>query len=316
MTTFAALLISLPSGNATLRMRVWRTLKSAGGGVLRDGVYVFPTEAPLDSTLADVEAEIKAAGGFAMTVELHLKTPEQMAHVRALFDRTKEYAALMASTSSAIASLKRRGKRKGSTLVQRLRRSFDDLVKIDYFPGQAQLQAKAAISNLGREAQLLFSDGEPRSARRSIRALDAEKYHNRTWVTRTDLWIDRIACVWLIKRFIDENAKFIWMDHPRKRPKGSVGFDFDGAQFSHIDNKVTFEVLLTSFGLDSDPGLVSLAQAIHYLDVGGIPVADAKGLEIILRGVKEKSRTDNRFSQEAVKVFDFVYAGYRKNEEA
>ena len=124
MNKFITLLISLPTGNSTLRMRMWRALKNTGGGVLRDGVYVFPLEAALGSVLADVEAEIKAAGGFAMTVELSVKTPEQLEQVRKLFDRTRQYGALVASARAAMTTLKRLGKRKADTLVLRLRRSL------------------------------------------------------------------------------------------------------------------------------------------------------------------------------------------------
>ena len=311
MTAFNALLISLPTGNATLRMRVWRALKSTGGGVLRDGVYVFPLEGPHASVLAGVETQIKAAGGFAMTVDLSLKTPQQLEHVRKLFDRSNEYAALVAGATAALSGLKRLGKRKAATLVQRLRRSFDEIVEIDYYPGQARLQAKDAISTLEREAERLFSGGEPHSARRRIRALDHARYRNRTWTTRKDLWMDRIACVWLIKRFIDRKARFVWIDRPRDRPRGSVGFDFDGAEFTHVENRVTFEVLLTSFGLDGDPALAALARAVHFLDVGGIPVGDAKGLETIIRGVKAKASSDDEFATQASKVLDYFYSASR-----
>ena len=311
MTAFNSLLISLPTGNSTLRMRVWRALKNTGGGVLRDGVYVFPLEGRHGSVLDGVETQIKAAGGFAMTVELNLKTPEQLAHVRKLFDRSNEYAALVASTTAALARLKRLGKRKTETLVQRLRRSFDEIAEIDYYPGQAQLQAKDAVSTLEREAERLFSDGEPHAAKRRIRTLDRARYRNRTWATRKDLWIDRIACVWLIKRFIDSKARFVWIDGPRGRPKGSIGFDFDGAEFTHVENRVTFEVLLTSFGLAGDPSLAALAQAVHFLDIGGIPVGDAKGLETIIRGIKAKGPSDDDLAKEASKVLDYFYSASR-----
>ncbi len=310
MNKFITLLISLPTGNSTLRMRVWRALKNTGGGVLRDGVYVFPLEAALGSVLADVEAEIKAAGGFAMTVELSVKTPEQLEQVRKLFDRTRQYGALVASARAAMTTLKRLGKRKADTLVLRLRRSLDEVVKIDYYAGQAQVQARDAILTLEREAQRLFAAGEPHAAKRSIRRLDVGKYRNRSWATRSDLWVDRIACVWLIKRFIDKNAQFVWIDRPRDRPKGSIGFDFDGAEFTHVENRVTFEVLLTSFGLNGDPALAALGQAVHVLDIGGIPVDDAKGLETILRGIKGKAHDDSEFATEASRVLDYFYSAH------
>jgi hypothetical protein len=78
---------------------------------------------------------------------------------------------------------------------------------------------------------------------------------------------------------------------------------------------VTFEVLLTSFGLESDEALASIGHAVHALDIGGIPVADAKGLETILRGIQAKARSDNKMALEAMKVFDLFYSAY-KHERA
>lgn len=310
MTAFLALMTSLPTGNSTLRMRVWRALKNTGCGVLRDGVYILPVEAPQAAALAATESEVKAAGGFAMTVEMNLKTSAQLEHVRKLFDRGEEYGTLVARIHAAIAALQRLGKRKADTLVQRLRRSLEELFEVDFYPGSAQLQAKDAMATLEREAQRLRSPGEPHPAKRKVRRLDLAKYRNRTWATRKDLWVDRLASVWLIKRFIDRNAKFVWIDRPRDRPKGSIGFDFDGAQFTHVEGRVTFEVLLTCFGLDDDPALASIGHAVHFLDVGGIPVADAKGLETMLRGIRAKARGDDETVLEANKVFDFFYSAY------
>jgi hypothetical protein len=282
---------------------------------LRDGVYLLPAEAPRAAALAETESEVKAAGGFAMTVELNIKTAAQLEHVRKLFDRSREYGALVNRISAAKVSLQRLGKRKADTLVQRLRRAFEELVEIDFYPGHAQLQSKEAMSVLEREAQRLFSEGEPHPSKAKVRRLDPKKYRNRTWATRKNLWVDRLASIWLIRRFIDVNADFVWIDRPRDRPKGSIGFDFDGAQFTHVESRVTFEVLLTSFGLDNDEALASIGHAVHALDIGGIPVADAKGLETILRGIQAKARSDDKMALEAMKVFDLFYSAY-KHERA
>ena len=307
---FLALLTSLPTGNSTLRMRVWRALKASGCGVLRDGVYLLPVDAPGAAALADAEAEIKAAGGFAMTVQMDFKAPGQVEHVRRLFDRGEEYAGLLAKAGAARAALRRLGKRRADTLIQRLRRSLAELAAIDFYPGQAQRQAKDAMSALEDDVGKLFSTGEPRSSKRRLRRLDPADYRDRVWVTRKDLWVDRLASVWLIRRFIDKKARFVWIDSPRSRPRGSLGFDFDGAEFTHVGGRVTFEVLLGTFGLDGDAALVSIGHAVHFLDVGGIPATDARGLETVLRGIKAKSRSDDETAMEAGKVFDHFYSAY------
>ena len=225
-----------------------------------------------------------------------------------MFDRSGHYGALIRETAAARASLARLGLRKAQTLVQRQQRSFDKLSQIDFFPGQARRQAAEAIAALERRFREAYAHGEPRPSRKRLRQLDAVRYQNRIWATRKDPWVDRLASAWLIKRFVDRHARFVWIDKPRNRPRKAIGFDFDGAQFTHARNRVTFEVLLASFGLDSDPALAAIGAAVRFLDVGGIPVADAKGLETVLRGAREKARGDDQLLSEAMRIFDFFYS--------
>ncbi|TMH41442.1 MAG: chromate resistance protein [Betaproteobacteria bacterium] len=310
MNTLSALVLSLPTHNSTIRMRVWRALKDTGCGVLRDGVYVLPEDAAGAAVLRKMETDIQTAGGFAMTVDLKLKSAAQTAAVRELFNRSADYGALTQKIGTVSKTLLRLGHRKAQTAVQRLQRSFDKLSEIDFFPGQAKLQAAEAIAALKRSLQEAYSCGEPRASRKRLRLVDKTRYQKRVWATRKAPWVDRLASAWLIKRFVDRDARFVWIESPRQRPRQAVGFDFDGAEFSHVDNRITFEVLLTSFGLDHDPALTALGAVVHFLDVGGIPVADAKGLETMLRGIKEKARSDDALLAEAMRIFDHFYSAY------
>ena len=316
MTALQALVLSLPTRDSTIRMRVWRALKDAGCGVLRDGVYVLPAASAGGAVLAAMEAEVRAAGGFAMTLELRPRTAEQRAQLRRLFDRSAEYGALVREVRAAQAALPRLGPRKAQTALQRLRRAFERLARIDFFPGQAKRQAGDALAVLERRLRETFSGGEPRASGRRLRALDPARYRGRVWATRKDPWVDRLASAWLIKRFIDPAAKFVWIGAPRERPRKAVGFDFDGAEFTHIGNRVTFEVLLASFGLDRDPAAAAIGAAVHFLDSGGIPNGDARGLETLLRGIKEKARDDDALLAEAMRVLDHFYSAYAQPRAA
>ena len=89
-----------------------------------------------------------------------------------------------------------------------------------------------------------------------------------------------------------------------------MGFDFDGARFTHVGGRVTFEVLLASFGLDSDKALAAIGSLIHFLYAGGIPAPDARGLETVLRGITQASRDDDQRASKAFAVFDHFYAAY------
>jgi hypothetical protein len=295
---FDALVLSLPVRHSSLRVRVWRTLKETGCGVLRDGLYVLPKDSPGSAVLGRLEAEINAAGGSAMVVELQPKGAQALKKVRALFDRSAEYRALLEKLAAPASQRS----------LERLRRSFARLAATDFFPGASKRQAAEALSALERRVE--DARGEPRASLRHLKPLDRKTYQNRVWATRKNLWVDRMASAWLIRRFIDRNARFIWIDGPRDRPKKAVGFDFDGAQFTHVDGRVTFEVLLASFRLEVDPGLAAIAKAVHFLDVGGTPVADAKGLETLLRGAKERAKGDDALLAEAARVLDLLYSAY------
>ncbi len=308
--TFDSLILSLPTRNSTMRMRVWRALKETGCGVLRDGLYVLPSGSAGSGALAGLESEIRSAGGFAMNVELKVRTAAQLDEVRKLFDRSVEYGTLVQKINTTKTAVPRLGARRGQTAIDRLERSYGRLADIDFFPGQGKLQAAEALTLLKRSFHASYTGGEPRASHKRLRPLTRTRYAKRTWATRKSLWIDRMASAWLIKRFIDKDARFLWLEKPKDCPKKAVGFDFDGAEFTHVDNRVTFEVLLASFGLDSDPGLATIGAAVHFLDVGGIPVPDAKGLETVLRGAKEKSRNDDALLADALRILDMFYSAY------
>src|SRR6185295_1054419 len=138
----------------------------------------------------------------------------------------------------------------------------------------------------------------------------------RTWATRRRLWVDRVASAWLIRRHIDPEARFRWLASPSACPKGALGFDFDGAAFSHVGDRVTFETLLASFGLDDDPGLARLGALVHQLDVGGEPVPEAVGFEAVLSGARERLDDDDALLAEMSVVLDSLYAHFVREARA
>jgi hypothetical protein len=104
----------------------------------------------------------------------------------------------------------------------------------------------------------------------------------------------------------------VWLKRTQDKPKRAIGFDFDGAEFSHVDSKVTFEVLLTSFGLEDDVGLAKLGTLVHFLDVGGTPVAEAPGFAAIVSGARSLEPTDDALLSSVTPVLDSLYQTYRK----
>jgi hypothetical protein len=122
-----------------------------------------------------------------------------------------------------------------------------------------------------------------------------------------------MASAWLIRRFIDPQAQFLWLAAPADCPADALGFDFDGATFSHVattPERVTFEVLAASFALETDPAIAKIAAIVHYLDVGGAPVAVAAGIEAVLAGLRASAPDDDQLLAEASRVFDGLYTNY------
>jgi hypothetical protein len=312
--TWLQLVTSLPTENATERMRVWRALKATGAGVLRDGVYVLPDRPDLQEVLAGLAAEITEAGGSAHLLQVEPRDEAQADALRALFDRTKDYAGLVDEIGRARKRLTRRDPAAVRRQSRTLRRQFDAIVATDFFPGATKAQAEAALLEVEAAATEILSPGEPHGQRGPIARLDRRQYRRRVWATRTAPWVDRLACAWLIKRHIDSAASFVWLEHPSNLPTDAVGFDFDGAPFTHVESRVTFEVFLKSFGLEEDNALRRLGELVHYLDVGGIPVADAAGVATALTGAKQQSRDDDQLLKHALALFDWLYAAYTDAE--
>jgi hypothetical protein len=194
--------------------------------------------------------------------------------------------------------------------LRTLSREFEGLRVTDYFPGHAQEQLRAGLQDVASLIHDRHVPGEPRAALRSLVRRDTAIYRGRLWATRAQLWVDRVASAWLIRRFIDRKARFAWLKQVRRLPKGAVGFDFNGAEFTHVGALVTFEVLLRVFDLEGDAALRRLAAIVHNLDVGGVPVAEAGAVEVLLRQMRYRAADDDRMLREASRLFDDLYAGF------
>jgi hypothetical protein len=303
-TQWLLLIASLPTRPAAARMRLWRGVKALGCAALRDGAYLMP-EVPATVELARLAHEVSEAGGSAEIVHISALDEAQAGRFRALFDRSADYGRLLAALCDARAQLP------GPKALQALRREFDAIVATDFFPGEARAQVEAALAELAA-----VTSGEPRAGQGEIRHLDRTDYQGRTWATRKHLWIDRMASAWLIRRFIDPKAQFVWLDDAKRCPKKALGFDFDGAAFTHLGGRVTFEVLAASFGLDADPALARIGALVHALDVGGVPVAEAAGIEAVLAGLRKQANDDDALLKAAARIFDGLYDAFTEGEEA
>lgn len=315
ITSWLLVIVSLSGDQATLRMRVWRMLKGLGAAVLRDGVYLLPDRPTLKEAVETQMAEADAESALVLLTPLPSQGPERDAELVNLFDRSESYAEVIAGTVSLMDELSVETEQELAKKLRQVRKTLESVFEVDYFPGPSKVAAERAITVLESAYNRKFSPGEPEAVAAAIPKLDALDYRGRKWATREQLWVDRVASAWLIRRFIDPKARFAWIKKPKDCPKNALGFDFDGATFTHVGERVTFQVLLTSFGLEGDPGLDRLGNMVHYLDVGGVPVAEAAGFETILHGIRSRSKDDNAFLSEVSVVLDHLYAAYAQKDK-
>lgn len=304
------LITSLPGRSGTPRMRVWRALKARGAGILRDGVYLLPAAAESERVLRAQARQVGEAGGNAYVIDFTSNGEAQSDDFRSLFDRSGDYRQWHEDAAQLISRLAALDEPECRRQEARLRRDLEAIVATDYFPGSAGQRAAATFQELTSRVNAHFSPDEPSAAEGAIASRSMADFQGRLWATRRNIWVDRIACAWLIRRFIDQQAEFLWLTRTGDCPDDAVGFDFDGATFSHTSHHVSFEVLLRSFGLHEDPALIRIGDLVHYLDIGGTPVAEASGFIAMLAGAKQADPEDDSLLDTAGGLLDHLYSAY------
>ena len=295
---------------STARVRLWRALKDLGVGNLRDGVSILPSSPESRAAFEGLAREVEAESGTAWLLELPAQAPPVDDALIGLFDRSADCAELLQTLTRLGGELPSWDEATARRELRQVEKALAEIQRVDFFPGVATERARAAVSALATEINRRFSPAEPSPGVGSVQRLDAAAFCRRAWATRRHLWVDRVASAWLIRRFVDTDARFLWLDSPADCPADALGFDFDGAVFSHIGEKVTFEVLAASFGLEGDSGLARLGQLVHYLDAGGLPVAEAAGFEAVLAGLRDAAPDDDALLATATPLLDALYRTY------
>lgn len=302
------LILSLSGPQGTARVRIWRALKGLGAAVLRDGVHLLPATPEHRQSLQTQADAVRAAAGNAYVIAFESRV-EESDSLQALFDREADYAALREQAQAFRGAVEQAEEVEARRQLTQLQRQFQAITAIDYFPGAPREQAARAVAEAEAAFNRRFSPDEPTAVQAAVPLRERAEYRARVWATRAHLWVDRVASAWLIRRFIDPEARFVWLSDINACPADALGFDFDGAEFTHVGERVTFEVLLESFALTDDPALRRLAALVHFLDVGGLPVPEAAGFAAILTGARARLSDDDAFLAEASRLLDDLYLG-------
>lgn len=302
------LIATVPGQAGSLRLRFWRQLKGVGAANLRDGVYLVPAQESLRPALVALCDELVAAKGNAWLLNVLVQAPAMEQAWRGLFDRTEAYREWRAALATAVDELAQASETDARRQLRQLGKDLEGIVAIDYFPGDQRDVARRAFTDAERRLTRQFAPDEPEAAAGAVPRLDVADYQGRLWATRARLWVDRVASAWLIRRFIDRDARFVWLKDVKDCPADALGFDFDGATFTHVGDFVSFETLLASFGLDTDRGLVRLGALVHGLDIGDGVTPEGQGFEAILEGARHRRTDDDKLLAEISPVLDSLHA--------
>ena len=314
------LIHQLPPQPAYQRVKIWRRLQSLGAVAVKKSVYALPMS---DDSLEDflwTAKEVEAAGGEALVCGAQLLQGTTDEQLRVLFDaaRAEDYEGLVAEARVLHKQLSKRkvAPAQASTAagaVRRLRKRFNEIADIDFFGANGREAADGLLRDVGGRLEALTAPRAP-PAPMSEAPIPMQAFLGKTWVTRRGVKIDRVACAWLIKRFIDPKATFQFVDPTGyKHASGELRFDMADAEFTHRGDRCSFEVLLTEAGI-KDPALAVIAEIVHDLDLKvqkfGHP--EAEGVRHIIAGLVLATDDDEARIRQASDVFGNLYRSFKQ----
>lgn len=296
--TWLVLLWTFPSGgSSTARVNLWRRLKRLGTINLPGGAAILPHAPEAHEQLTWLRQEIQQAGGEAALLIVQNVEGVSDTELRNRFTaaRTEDYQELQAQLDELTAILREPEGRAG-TRLERLRQRAQEVERIDFFHSPAGTRFRAQLTQLNAQLQGRTAPTVPRA--------DPAAYRGRTWSTRPQPRVDRLASGWLIRRFIDPHATLAYTDTPGP---DDVSFDRAQGDFTHVGPLCTFEVLLRAFDL-RDPALRALGDIVHELDVPGPATRpETPGVDALLRGLWAADLTDLELEAQAHPLFDHLY---------
>ncbi|MEO7962491.1 MAG: chromate resistance protein ChrB domain-containing protein [Gemmatimonadaceae bacterium] len=295
-----------------LRVKIGRRLARVGAVAVKNSVYVLPDSPSSLEDMQWIRSEIVAAGGEALISRAALvegltnaETEELFRRVRAAqFEEIAREAATLQRGAKSLGRKSAEQRAKHGETLARLERRLESVRALDFFLAP---EGAAVSTALGAIRSSMPQAGQPRS-RATMGA-----FRGRVWVTRRDIFVDRIASAWLIQRFIDSVARFRFVSEETHRLRdGELRFDMFEGEYTHEGDHCTFETLLARFGL-RDPALAALGEVVHDIDLKDAKFAreEASGVERVIAGMCKSVRSDKQRLERGRQLFDELYQGYR-----
>lgn len=292
------LLHHLPPKPDYFRARVRRRLQQLGAIALKNAVYVLPHTEQGVEDFHWLAEEIWRDGGEAMVAETRFLAGITDEDLMLQFNELRDaaYRELVTEAREALALEPARG----ASVVSELERRLDDVVERDRFGAPARAAAESAVEEVKRQL----------TAVTEVSAVPARP-SAATWVTRQNVFVDRIASAWLIWRFLDRKARFKFVPPTGYVPApGEYRFDMFEGEYGHEGDRCTFETLLARFSLDRDPSLSAIAEIIHDLDLRDAKFGrpEAAGVLAVLQGITARYAADAERVEHGRRLFDQLYS--------
>jgi hypothetical protein len=323
------LIHQLPPQPTNLRVRIWRKLQKLGAVAVKNSVYALPFNEKTHEDFQWLNQEIEAAGGTATVFRAGAIEGATDQEIIAAFRqaRNEEYAQVTADLEALTGAL-REQKRGGHLSVGRisqheveldkLHKELERIVSTDFFAATGQTTAQAAYARCQKTLHGEQNRNAPARQASQVKSggVKLAQYQGRRWMTRRNLFIDRLAALWLIKRFIDPKARFFFVAEG-ETVEGAIGFDLYDGEFTHRGEDCTFETMLHEFGLTENAGLRALAEIVHDLDLKDQKFnrSEAAGLGAVIRGLAETLKDDRKLAQHCSPIFDGLYELLRREDE-
>jgi hypothetical protein len=314
---------TVPSKPVKNRIKFWRRLAKAGAVQLKGAVYVLPYNEEHYEFCQWLMAEVAALGGdgdFVITDKFEMLSNNS---IISLFksQREEDYNAMgkkLNDLEMKLSSMEKGSKVKNAENLRiqlnKLLKEHTDIKGIDFFPPRASFEAEKKISSLQRKMTAVLKPSRSKEIdkkKTTIHRRSPGDYKGRVWITRKNPFVDRMASAWLIRKFIDRDASFQFIDQNERSnlDRNAVVFDMKDGEITHIGDNCTFEVLVKSFAI-KDKAVRKIAQLVHELDIKDekFSAPEAKGIGEILLGIRKTGRNDKDILKRGMDVFEMLYA--------
>jgi hypothetical protein len=293
------LVFSLPRKGASLRVAVWRKLQRYGALPLGNSGYLLPSSPGNREKFEWLATTIRGGHGDASVVEVQSIDNSSPAQLRKRFSdaRGHDYRELLKELKK-VSSSRPRG---SAAQMIRLRRRFQEIASIDFFGSTLREQVQ----------QTLNAIQEPPSEPTRVGKVSRAAYRNQTWVTRHRPGIDRVTSAWLIRKFIDPKARFVFSREDNK-PVKAIPFDMYAGGFGHHGHDCTFETLTKAF-LIRDHRVSVMAEIVHDADLFDEKFGRREGFGIdeVMKGWARQGLSDHELLARGMQLAEGLYESLR-----